>query len=45
MGGGVNAALQSKAAEAKKKKKEGKIQGFHPIFGFWVKILYSRPEP
>lgn len=45
MGGGVNAALQSKDAEAKKKKKEGKIQGFHPIFGFWVKILYSRPEP
>lgn len=26
-------------------KKEGEIQGFHPIFGFWVKILYSRPEP
>lgn len=42
MGGGVNAALHSEAAKAKKK---GKIQGFHPIFGFWVKILYSRPKP
>lgn len=34
MGGGVNAALQSKAAEAKKKKKRGKNSGLSSYFWF-----------